>query len=275
MEEENKNKKQGKKLKLVGVEDIKPEDKDMSEIESGDDKFSSGSEKGLPEGESFIDDVNNPLGDSDNEKEENLQGSQDEEALFGDSEVDKEELDWENLSRGKHALQKNELLEIDNLLTQIHNKTVEVGLLKKNAGGVFSSHFFDIGADAFFDEKEDRIAEIIFERILKDENHTSARDIEEIYQEYKIIELMQSEVGSLGRDSSASLFLGTAIPFSVEELGSSLHKSETLLSPIYELTLSMLEAGEDKYITDVFVQEFKDFMLVKFYSEDIFNIFPN
>ncbi len=271
-----KDNKKGNRLKLVGVKEIKPEDGSVPEIESGDDKFSSGSEKGLPEeDEIFADDVDNPLGDADNEKEEVTKEAQDEKDLFGEDDVVGEELDWENLSRGKHALQKNEIFEINDILTQIHNKTVEVGRLKKNAEGVFASHFFDIGADAFFDEKEERAVEIIFERILKDENHTSARDIEQIYQEYKIVELMQSEVGSLGRDNSTSVFLGTDIPFSMEELSGSLDKSETLLSPIYELVLSMIKSGEDEYITDVFTQEFKDFMLVKLYSEDIFNIFPN
>ncbi len=268
----------GRELKIEELNDM-PEDE--TEIESGNDKYAC-AETGLPEDdeEQHEEDEKDPLGDADVVK---VSGD-DEAPIVADESPEPEHheendlLDWENLSVGKHCLIKDEILELDDILTEIEEKTLELEGLKRTVGHILSSSFFQAGASAFFLAKEERMAEIIFERMLKDENHTGGRDMEEIYQEMKILQLVQAEVDTIAKDKSSTLvvpFSGVNLPYLEDVMNSSLNSSETMLTPVHSLVLSIIKSGNDDAITDIFTGETKDLMMVKFYSEDIFNIFPN
>lgn len=249
---------EAKGLKIIGMEDLATQDEDLALVESGRDDSSS--EQGLPENE-------------DADVEETEDGS----SLIEEDVENTTVLSLEELIKGKHSLNIEEMIEMNEILGELHEKSIEILAVEKETKHIIPSHFFQLGANAYIKEREERLAEIVLERILEDEAHTGSRDIQAIYEEMKLLESVHATTDVFSKTKKGDKmipFSGISIPFSKEGLSATLNNSNTMLSPIHDFVLSILEGSEDAEIMEIYLEETKEMMIVNFYSEDIFNIFP-
>jgi len=188
-----------------------------------------------------------------------------------------EHLDFEDLFLGEHSLTKEEILEIDGLFLELTSKALELEAVEISVGNIISSSLFRAGMSAFYKDKESRIIELVFKRVMDeyDTDEGNGRKIEDIYRELKILELTQLEAESIrsGKKNVVDVLTGKPIYFSAERLHKNLIKSETMLCPIHELFVNILDTAGDNGISSIYEKETMDMMTGGLYAEDIFRIF--
>ena len=269
----NNDRKSTMVLELNHIDDI---DYPNFSIESGNTMYSDGVE--LPD----LDDDE----EIEREEEEEEDSSSPKVGAFDESfgmvnganqNLSDERLDFENLFLGEHSLTREEILEIDGLFSELTSKALELEAVEMSVGNIISSSLFKAGMSAFYKDKEARIIELVFKRVMDEYDLVDARGrkIEDTYEELKILELIQLEADSIraGKKKVVDVLAGKSISFSVEKLQKNLISSETMLSPVNELFEDVLSSAGDKGIFSIYEKETKDMMLVKLYAEDIFKIF--